>query len=83
MPPVLLVSGVHDHTTPPAGARAVAGQPPGSVWIGADTGHAVYLDGNRCVRDIVHRYLRTGDLPTPGRVCPASGHSPTGPAHGA
>ncbi len=72
LPPVLLVNGTRDHNTPPAGGRALAKQLPGSVWIGADTGHAVYLDGNRCVRDIAHRYLRTGALPKPGRTCPAN-----------
>ncbi|TDD25292.1 alpha/beta hydrolase [Nonomuraea diastatica] len=71
LPPVLLVSGLRDATTPPAGGRLLADQLPGSTWVRADSDHAVYLSGNRCVRDIVHRYLRTGDRPAPGRVCPA------------
>lgn len=72
LPPVLLVNGLRDQATPPAGGRTVAAQLPGSVWVRADADHGVYLDGNRCVRDIVHRYLRAGDLPEPGRSCPAN-----------
>ncbi|WP_165974997.1 alpha/beta hydrolase [Nonomuraea deserti] len=71
LPPVLLVGGLRDNTTPPAGGRLLAGQLPGATWIDADSDHAVYLSGNRCVRDIVHRYLRTGDRPASGHVCPA------------
>lgn len=37
---MLLVNGLHDDGTPPASGRAVAGQLPGSVWIGADAEHA-------------------------------------------
>ncbi|RZQ59516.1 alpha/beta fold hydrolase [Amycolatopsis suaedae] len=73
LPPVLLVNGLHDASTTAAAGRVVAGQLPGSVWIGADAGHGVYLDGNRCVRDVVHRYLRTGERPVPGTVCPRDG----------
>ncbi|NBE95305.1 alpha/beta fold hydrolase [Nonomuraea sp. KC401] len=71
LPPVLLVSGLRDTATPPSGGRLLAGQLPGSAWVRADSGHSVYLSGNRCVRDLVHRYLRTGARPAPGHVCPA------------
>ncbi|PRY01477.1 alpha/beta hydrolase [Allonocardiopsis opalescens] len=73
LPPVLLVNGLDDDSTPASGSRAVAARLPGSVWIGAEADHSVYLGGNRCVREIAHRYLSTGELPELGGVCPASG----------
>ncbi len=69
VPPILLLNGDQDDTTPPPGGQNVARQLPGSVWFTADSGHRVYLSGNRCVRDIVHRYLITGRMPEPGYHC--------------
>jgi pimeloyl-ACP methyl ester carboxylesterase len=71
-PPILLLNGEQDDTTPPAGGQNVARQLPGSVWFTADAGHAAYLSGNRCVRDVAHRYLITGRMPEAGHRCPAS-----------
>ncbi len=70
-PPILLLNGTEDDTTPPPGGRNVARQLPGSVWFSADAGHGVYLGGNRCARDIAHRYLISGQLPAAGHRCPA------------
>ncbi len=71
VPPILLSNGAEDDTTPPPGGRNVARQLPGSVWFTADAGHRAYLAGNRCVRDVAHRYLVSGKLPPAGYSCPA------------
>ncbi|MFC7623928.1 alpha/beta hydrolase [Microlunatus sp. GCM10028923] len=71
--PILLHNGAEDDTTPPAGGRNVARQLPGAVWFTGAAGHAAYLSGDRCVRDLAHAYLTTGRLPAAGHRCPADG----------
>ncbi len=71
-PPILVVNGTRDSGTVPAHGQSFVAQLPGSRWLGADTGHAVYLGGNQCVRRYANHYLRTGLLPPPDTICPAT-----------
>ncbi|GAA3885917.1 alpha/beta hydrolase [Saccharothrix violaceirubra] len=68
----LVVNGDHDHATPPAHGLRVAERMAGSRYVRVPAGHAVYWVGNRCVRDHVHRYFRTGELPPVGASCPGN-----------
>ncbi|MEZ7125132.1 alpha/beta fold hydrolase [Nonomuraea sp. AD125B] len=73
LPPVLVAAGLYDDVAPPASARRITAQLDGARYLGAKGGHALYLAGNPCVRDHVHRYLTTGQLPPAGTTCdPAS-----------
>ncbi|MFG6195302.1 alpha/beta hydrolase [Nonomuraea sp. JJY05] len=73
LPPILIAGGEYDDTTPPAHARRIAAQIDGARYLAAKGGHALYWSGNPCVRDHVHRYLTTGQLPPAGTTCgPAS-----------
>lgn len=68
MPRVLVANGENDSLTPAEHGRRVAAQLRGSYLTVAGN-HALYLQGNVCVRDRVHRYLWTGELPSPGTRC--------------
>lgn len=68
MPGVLVANGEHDALTPAEHGRRVAAQLKGT-YLAAEGGHGLYLNGNACVRDHVHRYLRTGQLPAPDARC--------------
>ncbi|XVS65588.1 alpha/beta hydrolase [Actinosynnema sp. CA-299493] len=70
--PVLVVSGEYDSTTPPQDARRVAAQLGNARYLPVKGGHALYLSGHPCVREHVHRYLLTGELPSGGAVCGAA-----------
>ncbi|NUT48699.1 MAG: alpha/beta fold hydrolase [Saccharothrix sp.] len=72
LPPVLLASGEHDATTPPRDARRVAAQLGNARYLPVVGGHALYLSGHPCVREHVHRYLTTGELPPEGTACGAA-----------
>ncbi|MET7338906.1 alpha/beta hydrolase [Nonomuraea sp. NPDC005650] len=73
LPPILVAGGEYDDTAPPAHARRIAAQLDGARHLAAKGGHALYWSGNPCVRDHVHRYLTTGQLPPSGTTCgPAS-----------
>lgn len=69
LPPVLVASGSNDSTTPPGHARRVVEQLPGARYLPVEGEHALYLSGNTCVREHVHRYLLTGALPSAGTAC--------------
>lgn len=69
VPPILVVSGSDDHTTPPGHGQRVAGQLPGARYLPAAGGHAVYFRGDSCVRQHVHRYLTTGTVPPKDSAC--------------
>ncbi|MET0136287.1 MAG: alpha/beta hydrolase, partial [Kibdelosporangium sp.] len=71
LPPILVVNGDHDSTTPPEDGRHLVAQWPGARYLRVPAGHAVYFSGNPCVRGHVHRYLTTGVLPAAGTVCAA------------
>ena len=62
MPRVLVANGEHDALTPAEHGRRVAAQLRGA-YLPAEGNHGLYLNGNACVRDHVHRYLWTGVLP--------------------
>jgi pimeloyl-ACP methyl ester carboxylesterase len=66
---VLIAGGEHDDTTPPADGRRLAGRLPGARYLKAAGGHALYLSGDPCVREHVHRYLVGGRLPPAGTTC--------------
>lgn len=68
MPRVLVANGDDDPLTPAEHGRRVATQLHGRYLPSAGN-HALYLRGNTCVRDHVHRYLWTGQLPAPGARC--------------
>jgi pimeloyl-ACP methyl ester carboxylesterase len=70
MPRVLVANGDHDPLTPAEHGRRVAAQLRGT-YLPAAGNHGLYLRGNACVRDHVHRYLWTGELPAPGTRCGA------------
>lgn len=72
LPPVLIANGSNDAGAPPEHGRLVAAQLPGSRYLPTDGNHALYLGGNTCVRQHVHRYLTTGELPAPDAHCPAA-----------
>ncbi|CAM3937816.1 alpha/beta hydrolase [Kibdelosporangium persicum] len=69
LPPVLIVNGEGDSTTPPQWARRLASQLPGARYVPASGGHARYLSGDACVRGHADRYLTTGALPPAGTRC--------------
>ncbi|MBB5955747.1 pimeloyl-ACP methyl ester carboxylesterase [Saccharothrix tamanrassetensis] len=69
LPPVLIANGDNDPLTPADHGRHVAAQLPGARYLATEGNHALYLRGNRCVRDHVHHYLWTGELPPPGARC--------------
>jgi pimeloyl-ACP methyl ester carboxylesterase len=70
VPPALLVNGTLDQATPFAGAENVASQLQDSALLPVNgNDHAVYLNGNQCVRDVVHSYLLDGKLPGPEAEC--------------
>ena len=62
MPRVLVANGENDPLTPPEHGRRVAAQLRGT-YLPAEGNHGLYLRGNACVREHVHRYLWTGVLP--------------------
>jgi pimeloyl-ACP methyl ester carboxylesterase len=70
MPRVLVANGEDDPLTPAEHGRRVARQLRGT-YLPAAGNHALYLRGNTCVRDHVHRYLWTGVLPAPDARCGA------------
>jgi pimeloyl-ACP methyl ester carboxylesterase len=72
LPPVLIANGEYDDTTPPRDGQRLAVQLPGARYLPAVGGHALYWSGDRCVRDHVHRYLTTGQLPPAGATCMAT-----------
>ncbi|MCO1580303.1 alpha/beta hydrolase [Crossiella sp. SN42] len=72
MPRVLIANGEHDPLTPAEHGRRVAAQLRGT-YLPTAGNHALYLRGNACVRDHVHRYLWTGALPAPDARCGAPG----------
>ncbi|MEV0698582.1 alpha/beta fold hydrolase [Saccharopolyspora sp. NPDC050389] len=72
LPPVLIANGSNDGGAPPEHGRLLAAQLPGARYLPADGNHALYLGGNRCVRDHVHRYLTAGELPPPDAHCSAA-----------
>ncbi|SDN08646.1 alpha/beta hydrolase [Allokutzneria albata] len=72
LPPVLITSGSNDTITPVEHGKRVAAQLPGSRYLPAVGGHALYRGGNPCVRQHVHRYLTTGELPAATASCPAA-----------
>ncbi|MCF6475084.1 alpha/beta hydrolase [Nonomuraea sp. MG754425] len=76
VPPVLIVIGDTDITTPHLGAEHLAGQIPGARVVQHGDGHAAYLMqgvaglNDTCLRRHVHDYLTAGTLPPPGARCP-------------
>ncbi|MEV5892420.1 alpha/beta hydrolase [Nonomuraea fuscirosea] len=73
LPPILIANGEYDDVAPPAYGRRIAARLDGARYLAAKGGHALYLGGSPCVRDHVHRYLTTGQLPPTGTTCgPAS-----------
>lgn len=72
LPPVLIANGDDDHATPPEHGRRLAAQLPGARYLPAQGGHALYWMGHPCVREHVHRYLTTGELPPEGAACGAA-----------
>jgi pimeloyl-ACP methyl ester carboxylesterase len=71
LPPILVAGGESDAATPPEYGRRVAAQLDDAHFLPAAGGHARYLSGDRCVRQVVDRYLVSGELPAPGARCPA------------
>ncbi len=68
--PVLIANGSLDSTTPPEHAARLAQQLPRSRNLAVTGDHALYLfQQNPCVREHVHRYLLSGQLPAPGAAC--------------
>ncbi|MEU5261625.1 alpha/beta fold hydrolase [Amycolatopsis sp. NPDC021455] len=72
MPRVLVANGDDDPLTPAEHGRRVAAQLHGT-YLAAAGNHALYLRGNACVRDHVHRWLWAGELPAPGTRCGTPG----------
>ena len=68
MPRVLIANGDDDPLTPAEHGRRVAAQLHGT-YLPAAGNHGLYLRGDACVRDHVHRFLWTGELPAPGARC--------------
>ncbi|MEU7531981.1 alpha/beta fold hydrolase [Saccharothrix sp. NPDC042600] len=60
--PVLVANGENDPLTPATHGRRVAAQLR-AAYLPTAGNHGLYLRGNACVRDHVHRYLWTGALP--------------------
>ncbi len=66
VPPILLVSGTLDAPTPYSGSLTVRNifQRSRLLAIEGEAGHAVSLEGNRCVEKTVSKYLADGTLPS-------------------
>ncbi|MHA6625351.1 alpha/beta hydrolase [Pseudonocardia sichuanensis] len=71
LPPILVAGGESDSATPPEYGRRVAAQLDDARYLSASGGHARYLSGDPCVRQVVDRYLVSGQVPAPGARCPA------------
>jgi pimeloyl-ACP methyl ester carboxylesterase len=69
LPPVLIAGGTYDDNTPTGDGRRLAAQLPGARFLTAAGGHALYFSGHPCVREHVHRYFTTGELPPRGASC--------------
>jgi pimeloyl-ACP methyl ester carboxylesterase len=70
IPPLLIIGNVWDPATPVEGAKSLASQMPGSVflqWNG--DGHTAYMQGSPCVDDYVNRFYLQGGTPKAGTVC--------------
>jgi pimeloyl-ACP methyl ester carboxylesterase len=69
LPPVLIAGGTYDDNTPTGDGQRLAAQLPGARFLTAAGGHALYFSGHPCVREHVHRYFTTGELPPRGASC--------------
>ena len=70
IPQILIIGNTWDPATPIEGARSLAKQMPGSVfleWRG--DGHTAYMQGSGCVDDKVNAFYNDGKLPKSGSVC--------------
>lgn len=71
-PPVLVMNSRYDASTPHEGARRVAGQLDGAVFVTYDgMGHGA-ANRTDCTRDVWRRYLIDRVLPADGAHCPAA-----------
>lgn len=67
--PTLILTGAHDHTTPPAyGERTVAGLARGRHVVLAGRGHN---DADRCVIELIERFLERPEIPALDTSCAA------------
>jgi pimeloyl-ACP methyl ester carboxylesterase len=69
LPPVVVVAITHDPATPYEGGVHLAEQLNAALLTVDGTEHTVAFGGNRCVDDIVTRYLTDLTAPPPGSRC--------------
>ncbi|UJW30458.1 alpha/beta hydrolase [Saccharothrix sp. AJ9571] len=71
VPPIMVLNARYDASTPHQGARHVAEQLPGSVFVTYDgMGHGA-ATRSACTRQLVQRYFSDTTLPAPDSHCPA------------
>ncbi|MBS4752184.1 alpha/beta fold hydrolase [Nocardioides sp. zg-ZUI104] len=69
-PPILVIGTTRDPATPYEEAVALANQLETGLLLTRDgDGHTGYNKGNKCVDDVVHRYLVDGVVPQDGKRC--------------
>jgi pimeloyl-ACP methyl ester carboxylesterase len=69
LPPVVVIATTHDPATPYEGGVHLAEQLRAALLTVQGTKHTVAFDGNRCVDDIVTRFLTELTMPPPGSRC--------------
>jgi pimeloyl-ACP methyl ester carboxylesterase len=79
-PPILLIGNTGDPATPYKWSVAVSQQLESSVLLtNDDEGHTAYLQGSKCVEDIVDAYLLDLKVPEKGTSCGNAGIEPVPP----
>ena len=71
LPPILVVGSTTDAETPLQWSQELNGHLPNSQLLVSQTfGHTAFF-ANPCVAEATGTFIRTGELPAPGTVCPA------------
>jgi pimeloyl-ACP methyl ester carboxylesterase len=69
-PPIVVIGNTNDPATPLAGAQALAKELASGVLVTVNSAqHTAYASGNRCVDDVVNRYLLTRVPPPADQRC--------------
>ncbi|KWW98821.1 TAP domain containing protein [Carbonactinospora thermoautotrophica] len=72
VPPVLMINSVHDPATPIEGAVRAHRRFANSrlLTVENEGDHGIYASGNKCVQDVVNRFLLAGRIPARDTTCP-------------
>jgi pimeloyl-ACP methyl ester carboxylesterase len=71
--PILVIGTTRDPATPYEWSRSLAEQLEAGVLLTREgDGHTAYMQGNRCVDEVVEAFLLEGEPPEDGMTCPES-----------